>query len=129
MRRFQIRTGPALLIHLLAEGVDDHIVVECLRVQPHPEHESMHMHRLGAVGAASHTCPTLLQLLGIFHGSIHGQCRCKREACPCEGAGDFEVIGLYLNRAPHLAQPWALGTVLTAQTLSKHTKERLTICL
>ena len=27
----------------------------------------MHMHRLRAVGAASHTCPTLLQLLGIFH--------------------------------------------------------------
>ena len=67
MRGLQIRTGLALLIHLLAEGEDDHIVVECLRVQPHPEHDSMHMHRLRAVGAASHTCPTLLQLLGIFH--------------------------------------------------------------
>ena len=52
-----------------------------------------------------------------------------REACPCEGAGDFEVIGLDLNRAPHLAQPWAPGPVLTAQTLSMHTKECLTICL
>ena len=78
--------------------------------------------------------PHWVQLLGIFHGSIPGQCRCnwwhaKREACPCEGAGDFEVVGLYLNRAPYLAQPWALGPVLTAQTLSKHTKDRLTICL
>ena len=66
--------------------------------------------------------------------NVADQCNSKfwhamREACPCEGAGDFEVIGLDLNRAPHLAQPWALGPVLTAQTPSMHTKECLTICL
>ena len=48
MRGFQIRTGLALLIYLLADGEDDHIVVEGLRVQSQSEHGIMHMHSLRA---------------------------------------------------------------------------------
>ena len=130
----QLRAGLAVLIRLLAEGEDDHIIVKRLHVQLVPEQRLMqHAHAQSCWCGFPHMSRSALVAEGL-QLSVAGQCRCdwwhaKPEACPREGAGDFEVVGLDLDRAPHLAQPWALGPVLTAQTLSMHNKECLTMCL